>query len=86
MKITEIHTVPMPPVLAPKPKVDPSQTPQTSAPPKCMASLQPDGAIKVAFLIEPDVASRIRRRSGSMDLSKYLWENILNRAVTDHVF
>lgn len=58
-----------------------------SAPaPKCIASLQPDGRITVTFLVDVTEASRIVRRAAGMDLSRYMWENILNRAVQDHVY
>lgn len=53
---------------------------------KCRATLQPDGGISVDLLIEPMIAKRIISRAGGMDVSRYLWENILNRAITDHVY
>lgn len=60
---------------------------QTTGPsPKCITLQQPDGGIQVSFLIDPDVAHRIRRRAGTMSLERYIWENILKRAVTDHVY
>ncbi len=54
--------------------------------PKCVTTIQPDGGIQVSFLIEPDVAKRLIRRAGGMQLERYLWENVLYRAVVDHVF
>jgi hypothetical protein len=53
---------------------------------KCLVEEQPDGGLHVHFLIEPDVAVRIRRRAHTMPLDRYIWENILKRNIVDHVF
>lgn len=42
--------------------------------------------LEVTFLVDPDIAKRIKSRAGTMPLYRYMWENVLNRAVTDHVF
>lgn len=63
--------------------------PLGSAPPayaKCLVNMQPDGKLAVSFLIDSTEAARIIRRAGNMDIGKYLWENILYRAVVDHVY
>lgn len=54
--------------------------------PKCRVSPQPDGGLQVHFLIDPDAAKRLARRAGSMPLERYLWENVLNRAVSSEVY
>ena len=53
---------------------------------KCRTVEQPDGGIQVSFLIEPTYAYRIRLRANGMSLERYLWENILKRAIVDSVY
>lgn len=60
-------------------------TPLTPTP-RCLVSMQPDGKLAVSFLIESTEANRIIRRAGNMDISRYMWENILHRAISDHVY
>lgn len=92
MKITEIHNVPMPPVSTSTPKSSPPKgvsqplPPDPSTFPKCRVVEQPDGGLQVSFLIEEPISGRIRRRANGMPLERWLWENILNRAVTDAVY
>jgi len=55
-------------------------------PVKCRVVDQPDGGMQVSFLVEPDVAKRIRSRAGTMSIERYIWESILHRAVVDSVY
>jgi len=55
-------------------------------PEKLIADVQPDGGIQVHFLIEPADAARLMRRAQTMPLSRYIWENIVRRAVQDHIY
>lgn len=66
--------------------VDASLPIKRELPPKCVVTHQPDGAMQVAFLIESQTAQRLMRKAGGMGIERYLWENILQRAVTDHVY
>lgn len=52
----------------------------------CRAEIQPDGALKVELLIEPLAAARYRTRAGRMDIGRYLWDNVLHRAIVDAVY
>lgn len=52
----------------------------------CRAEIQPDGALKVELLIEPLAAARYRTRAGKMDIGRYLWDNVLHRAIVDAVY
>lgn len=54
--------------------------------PHCRVVVQPDGALHIDCLIDPDVAKRIIQRAGPMTLDRYVWENILQRAFEGHVF
>lgn len=52
----------------------------------CRAEIQPDGALRVELLIEPLTAARYRTRAGRMDIGRYLWDNVLHRAIVDAVY
>lgn len=52
----------------------------------CLVSERPDGSILVCFVIEPVAARRYQKRRGTMDLGRYLWENVIKRNVVDSVF
>ena len=41
---------------------------------------------EVTFLVEPDIWRRIKSRAGSQNLAEYFWENILKRALMNHVY
>jgi len=54
---------------------------------KCEVSYLDNGTASVTFLIEdPSVVKRLEQRAGSIDLGRYLFENVLYRAVVDHVY
>jgi hypothetical protein len=53
---------------------------------KCAVSQHPDGSLLIEFVIAPSEAKRIKSRAGVMELSRYIYENILFRAVSDHVY
>jgi len=57
------------------------QLPPSGILPKCRVVLQPDGGMRVEFLIEPDAANRIRKRAYTMKLETFLWENMLKQAI-----
>jgi hypothetical protein len=52
---------------------------------RCTTEDVHDG-LKVTFLIDPLQAKRLKMRAGTRPLYKYLWENILQRAVDSEVF
>jgi hypothetical protein len=59
----------------------------TVPPPACEVADQPDGSVIITLRInDPTAMRRHRSRAGVMDLGKYLWENILKRAVVDSVY
>ncbi len=68
------------------PAITPSQQPPPQPSYKCRVTEQPDGGMQVLFLIDPDIAKRMRLRANNMALDKYLWENVLYRALIDHVY
>ncbi len=41
---------------------------------------------EVTFRVEAGVLRRIRSRADKQDLAEYFWQNILKRAVLDHVY
>ena len=52
----------------------------------CIATEYPDGSLNVQVHVELDIAKRLKSRAGSMDLSRYIWENVLKRALWDSVY
>ena len=54
--------------------------------PKCTVYLCPDGTLRVDFLVEIGAAKRLLSRAGVMPLDKYIWENILKRAIDTAVY
>jgi len=61
-----------------------SQPAQSGVP--CIVHECPDGTLDVQFQIDKVTAERIKRRSYSMSLDRYVWENIIKRAVIGHVY
>lgn len=78
----------MPPLtkIMPTPKEDAPKTSGPTPAQNCRVELQPDGKLVVSFLVDELATRRLRSRAGAMDLATYLWENILKRAVVDHVY
>lgn len=74
MKIQEKVAPTPPPIPAPAPL------------PICEVVDGPNGGLYCTIYIQPDAAKRHKARAGTMDLSRYLWENILKRAITDSVY
>lgn len=69
-KVTE-HSRPEPPILLPHEK--------------CVV-VERDGAATVVFQIDPADWRRYKTRIGDMNPSDYLWDNVLRRAVTGHIY
>ena len=72
--------------LTPPTKTDPDPLPPPAIPPKCTVVEEEDGTLLVSFRISPEVAKRVKLRAYNVPLDTYLWTNILNRAVQDHVY
>ena len=72
--------------LSPPPKTDPDPLPPPAIPPKCTVVEEEDGTLLVSFRIAPEIAKRVKSRAYNVPLDMYLWTNILNRAVQDHVY
>jgi hypothetical protein len=66
---------------APVPVSSPYQTT-----PVCEVVEMPDGTGVATVLIDAQVLARHKRRAGPMDLSRYLWESVLHRALVDSVY
>jgi len=60
--------------------------PDTATSNGCMTHERPDGSIVVVFVIDSLTAKRYHSRRGVMDLGRYLWENVIKRAVVDSVW
>ena len=66
--------------------------PKTAAPQfdlvreKCKVEKLKDGGFGVTFYVDPDAAIRLTRRAGTQPVSKYMFENILYRAVLAEVY
>ena len=58
----------------------------TVPPPACEVVDQPDGSVIITLRVDAQPMKRHRSRAGTMDLSRYMWENILKRAVIDSVY
>jgi hypothetical protein len=63
----------------------PAPSPYQSTP-VCEVVELPDGTGVATVLIDANVLARHKRRAGPMDISKYLWENVLHRALVDSVY
>lgn len=44
------------------------------------------GKVYCVFEIAPELMPRLKSRSGPIDLARYLWENILYRAIIGHIY
>jgi hypothetical protein len=59
---------------------------------KSMCTVQPmdlpqmPNSLMVHFVIGPVETKRLKSRAGDMDLAMYIYENILKRAISTHVF
>jgi hypothetical protein len=60
-------------------------TPAVPAHYPCSVTEKPEG-LSVTFTIEPSLIKRYKTRAGNMPLERYIWENLLARAVVDHVY
>ncbi len=74
MKIEKVYPPPAPPTTA------------TPPPPVCEVVAQPDGSVIITLCVESQVMKRHRLRAGSMDINRYMWENVLHRALVDSVY
>ena len=72
--------------LSPPIKTDPDPPSAPAIPPKCIVVEEGDGTLWVSFRIDSEVAKRVKSRAYNVPLDTYLWANILNRAVQDHVY
>lgn len=67
-----------------------SQTPRSIDPDSaidgCLTHERPDGSVLVVFVVDPQTAKRYQTRRGPIDLGRYLWENIIKRAIVDSVW
>ena len=62
-------------------------TPVVTAPvPNCEAVDLPDGSVIITVHVDPQVIKRHRLRAGGMDINRYMWENVLHRALVDSVY
>lgn len=65
-------------------KEDKKADPAPRAP--CFVRDQPGGGLSVTFQVDAQTTARLKARAQSMDLSRYIYENILKPAVSTHVF
>lgn len=73
-----------------KPKERPPQqafplTPVPVATVRCQVTEKNEGAL-VTFSIDPQTWKRLKSRMGKMEPGKYLWEEILHRAIEGSVY
>ena len=68
----------------PQEKPDPAAARQILAP--CYIRDQPSGGLSITFQVSPEIAARLKSRGGSMDLARYVYENILKGAIAGHVY
>lgn len=54
--------------------------------PNCEVSDLPDGSVIITLHVESHIMKRHRLRAGTMQIERYMWENILNRALVDSVY
>lgn len=52
----------------------------------CVVRNQPSGGLSVTFQIDAPTTARLKGRAQSMDLARYIYENILKPAVSTHVY
>lgn len=45
-----------------------------------------DGSVIITLRVAPDVMKRHKLRANGMDINRYMWENILHRALVDTVY
>jgi hypothetical protein len=48
--------------------------------------LNENGSASVSFTVDPEILVRMKRKANGMGLGKYMWENILYRAMIDNCF
>lgn len=65
-------------------KEDKKADPAPRAP--CFVRDQPGGGLSVTFQVGPLETARLKSRAGPMDLSRYIYENILKQAISSAVF
>lgn len=74
-----------PPDMKSHPAIQP-QTQQAVQSHPCNVQELSDGSLQITFPVDdPQIIRRLKSRAGTMPLSRYMWENILKRAVVDHV-
>jgi hypothetical protein len=54
--------------------------------PRCKVLMLPNGGMQVSVLVDPDITKRYMTRANGMPLYRYLYEQVLQRAIVDHVF
>lgn len=52
----------------------------------CFVKDQPSGGLSVTFQIDKITADRIKRKAGTMDISRFIYENIIKGAVSGAVY
>ena len=63
----------------------PSPTP-LARPNPCEVSDLPDGSVIITLRVDAHIIKRHRLRANGMEIGRYLWENILHRAMVDSVY
>lgn len=54
--------------------------------PNCEVMAMPDQSVIITLRVDAATIKRHRSRANGMDLSRYMWENILHRALVDSVY
>lgn len=74
----------------PKPQVNQQQTPpqpvQPQAQPKIYVKNQPSGGLSVTFQMDANETARLMRKAGGMALDRFIWDNIIHRAVESFLY
>jgi hypothetical protein len=52
----------------------------------CAVNVLNDGTGEVTIKVDVDIMKRVRTRAGSVNLAEYFWQQMLWRALTDHVY
>lgn len=55
-------------------------------PPNCVVETLPDQSVIITLRVDAATMKRHKSRANGMDLSKYMWDNILHRALVDSVY
>ena len=74
------------PAIQSKPSISPPPVRDSTLVPRCKVEELSDGSIVVSLLIDSPVVKRLKLRAGPMPLHRYIYEQVLNRAVVDHVY